>query len=355
MRSPARAARSPPTAARDPQQHRHGQPHLRRRDDEQGDLGEDTGLVGNWKLDEPSGAAIADSSGYGNGGNLVGGFGRTTPPPAITFSDPNAATFDGTAYSILGITGIPANNAPQTISVWVNLTSNAGVQNFVTLINGGSGSAVQVGIRNPNVVVWSYGGGTLASAPLTGTGAWHHITYTYDGTTHRLYLDGVAGTPTTNPPQTSTPTQTYLGSYDGANEFLQGALDDVRVYNRALSPAEVTTLAGGSNLAGRRRHPHLHGYPDVDRRPGDRHRNRDRREPAQHRGQLAQPGGVFTGTGAVTLTATDAGNVVVSGGSSFRCSASTVTGARIRSPTRRWSPTGRSRSPPGQRWPAPAP
>ena len=267
----------------------------------------------------PSGAAIADSSGYGNGGNLVGGFGRTTPPAAITFSDPNAATFDGTAYSILGITGIPANNAPQTISVWVNLTSNAGVQNFVTLINGGSGSAVQVGIRNPNVVVWSYGGGTLASAPLIGTGAWHHIAYTFDGTTHRVYVDGVAGTPTTNAPQTATPTETYLGSYDGANEFLQGALDDARVYNRALSPAEVTTLAGGSNLS-----PGVggtHTFADTLTSTGDLVIGTGTvigASPLNIGGSWLNTGGVFTGTGAVTLTATDAGNVVVSGGSSFQ-------------------------------------
>jgi len=131
--------------------------------------------------------------GSGNGGDLTGGYGRTTPPATLTQST-SAVSFDGTAYSILGVTGVPANNAVQSISCWVNLTSNAGVQNFVTLINGAAGSAVQVGIRNPLTYVWSYGAGMLATAPLIGTGAWHHLLYTFDGTTHRLYVDGVAGT-----------------------------------------------------------------------------------------------------------------------------------------------------------------
>ena len=93
----------------------------------------------------------------------------------MSFADPTGATFDGTAYSTMGVTGMPANNQAQSISLWVNLTSNAGVQNFSPLINLGTGSAVQVGIRNPDLVVWSYGGGTLASGPLPTTGAWHHV------------------------------------------------------------------------------------------------------------------------------------------------------------------------------------
>ena len=77
-------------------------------------IGQESGMVGHWRLDEPAGAPIADSSGYGNGGNLVG-CSRTTPPAVLT-SSTNAVSFDGTAYSILGVTGIPANNAVQSIS-----------------------------------------------------------------------------------------------------------------------------------------------------------------------------------------------------------------------------------------------
>jgi hypothetical protein len=292
-------------------------------------IGQDGGLVGYWRLDESSGAAIVDSSGYGNGGNLVGGFSRTTPPSAITFSDANAVTFDGTAYSTLGITGIPKNDEAQTISVWVNLTSNSGVQNFVALINGGSGSAVQLGIRNDScscLVAWSYGGGTLASAPLPSTGVWHHVAYTFDGTTHRVYVDGVAGTSTTNAPQTATPTQTYLGSYDGVNEFLYGALDDVRVYNRTLTAAQITTLAGGSNLS-----PGVggtHTFADAFVASDDLVIGTGTVTGTQTLsvgGSWLNNGGTFTGTGAVTLTGTIAGNVVVSNGSQF--SSLTVSGS----------------------------
>jgi hypothetical protein len=288
-------------------------------------MGQESGMVGYWRLDEGSGAAIADSSGYGNGGNLIGGFGRTTPPAALT-SSVNAVTFDGTAYSTLGVTGIPANNVTQSISCWVNLTSNAGIQNFVTLINLGTGSAIQVGIRNPDLIVWSYGGATLASGPLPTTGVWHHVLYTFDGTTHRVYLDGVAGTPSTAAAQTSTPTQTYLGSYDGINEFLYGALDDVRVYNRLLSAADATTLYTGGNPspgAGGN-----HTFADAFLSTGDfiiGTGSVTGTSTLSVGGSWVNSGGTFTGTGAVTLTGTSSGEVVTSNGSQF--SSLTVNGS----------------------------
>ena len=287
-------------------------------------IGADQGLVGYWKLDETSGAAIADSSGSGNNGSLAGGFGRTTPPPAVTFTDTEAATFDGTAYSTLGVTGIPANNAPQSMSAWINLTSNAGVQNFVALINGSS--AVQLGIRNdmycptsptPCLDVWAFGGIQLAYMALPSTGVWHHVAYTFDGTTHRIYMDGVAGTSTTTAPETATPSQVFLGSYNGTAEFLQGALDDVRVYNRALSPTEISTLAGGSDLnggAGR-----TQTFTDAFSSSDDLVINVGT---VTGTSALSVGGswinhGIFTGTGAVTLTGTLAGGAILSNGSQF--------------------------------------
>ena len=143
------------------------------------------------------------------------------------------------------------------------------------------------------------------------------LLYSYDGLTHRVYLDGVAQTSTTNAAQTSTPTQTYLGSYDGANEFLYGALDDVRVYNRALSAAEVTTLRGGNNLAGVGGN---HTFTDTFNSTADlliAGGTLTGSSALNVGGSWNNQGELFTGTGAVTLTATDAGNVVVSNGSQF--------------------------------------
>lgn len=286
-------------------------------------VGLNNGLVGYWPLDESSGSAIADSSGNGNGGTLSGSFSRTSTTPPLTFSDPEAVTLSG-GYASLGINNLPANNAVQSISLWVKLVSNGGTQNMIALANSGSSSGVQVGIRGGGLTAWSWGGGTLISTSLPSTGVWHHVAYTWDGTNNQLYLDGVAATSTTTAHQIATPSQAFLGTYDGADELLSGSLDDVRVYNRALSSTEVSTLAAGgttSTTAG------THTFADAFSASGSFTISAGtvKGSSALTVGGSWVNSGTFSGTGTVTLTGTTAGNSVVSGGSSF--AALTVNGA----------------------------
>ena len=98
----------------------------------QGHVGTTSGLVGYWKLDEASGATAADNSGYGNAGTLGGGYSRTSGPSAISFTNPSALTLNGTSGNVaLGINGLPAHDAIQSFSVWVNFPSSAGTQNIL--------------------------------------------------------------------------------------------------------------------------------------------------------------------------------------------------------------------------------
>ena len=81
-------------------------------------------------------------------------------------------------------------------------------------------------------------------------GNWHHVATTYDGTTRRIYLDGaqvIQDTPGANNAGTAN---FRIGSTNNA-EFFSGSLDDVAIYNTALTAAEVQALAsGGSPLSG---------------------------------------------------------------------------------------------------------
>ncbi len=72
-------------------------------------------------------------------------------------------------------------------------------------------------------------------------GAWHHLVGTYDGSTIRLYLDGVACSYTSS---LAGETLNNSGGYVslGANGVSTQLMDDVQMWNRALSPAEVTAL-----------------------------------------------------------------------------------------------------------------
>ncbi|MFT3858605.1 MAG: Ig-like domain-containing protein [Aquabacterium sp.] len=97
---------------------------------------------------------------------------------------------------------------------------------------------------------------TKYNITLAGTG-WHHVAYSVDSTNNvqTLYLDGVAVASTnyTEDVAYTNNTITRIGKFarsgwDGTglnnNHNLDGALDDTRVYNRALSAAEIATLAG---------------------------------------------------------------------------------------------------------------
>ncbi len=81
--------------------------------------------------------------------------------------------------------------------------------------------------------------------PIDGT--WIHVAATFDGATMRMYINGVEnGTPVSAPvPIATNGLPLSIGAeYNGtsATRWFQGAMDDVRVYNRALSAAEVLAL-----------------------------------------------------------------------------------------------------------------
>lgn len=192
-----------------------------------------------FKFNEGSGTSTADSSGNGHNGTLISG---VTWGPGRSG---NAVQLDGSSGSISCVlgTGLPANNAPQTISWWMNYPSTSGVQAAVCLTNPGAGSAIQTGFRNGQVTVWNWGGNTLVSAPPPAANSWHHFAYSFDGATHSLYVDGSLASSSTVAAQTAAPSRLDFGFTPGWGEFFGGRLDEVRIYDRALAPGEVASQA----------------------------------------------------------------------------------------------------------------
>jgi len=198
------------------------------------------GLVGVWPFDEGTGGVTTDLSGNGNVGTLVGGVTWTAGRfgSALVFDD-------GTGYVSASANGLPAANAPQSVSWWLNVpTIPNGVADALSLTNDGAHAGVQPGFRNGRVGVWQWGGTWLVSTAPPSSNAWHHYVYTFDGTTHRLYVDGVSRANSTVTPQSAAPVQLQFGRWSGGHEYVKGSLDDVRIYNRALSAAEARVLAG---------------------------------------------------------------------------------------------------------------
>ncbi len=169
-----------------------------------------------------------------------------------------AYSFDGTSsyVSVPDSTLLSLNGTDFTLNAWVNLTSNnssyassvlskrgAGTNNGWSWgINGSLSSPTGVVSYNPGVS--PYGTGTVT----VGLNGWHMITSVYDHTsqTFSIYVDNVFDHTTTG---VSSPSATsallYIGRDDpatGTSYFLKGALNDIRIYNRALSTTEIGQL-----------------------------------------------------------------------------------------------------------------
>lgn len=279
-----------------------------------------SGMVGYWKLDETTGTTAADSSGNGNAGTYnSSGVTHSTSLPSTLSGDVRSLLLDGsTGYVALGTTNFPANNAPQSMSLWFKGTAVTGTnQNMIALINGGGASANQLGFRDLNLVLWSYGGAALVSTAAPTDGAWHQVIYTYDGVTDSLYLDGVVkATSTTAVHQTGAPASAFLGTYAPNAEMWNGSLDDVRVYSRALTAGEISLLAGGGSpttIAG------THTFSDAFACTGDFSilAGTVRGSSALSVGGNWLNAATFTSTGTVTMTGTSSTGTITTGGASF--------------------------------------
>lgn len=185
-----------------------------------------------------------DSSGYGNHGTVVNATLTTD-----RFGNPDKAyLFNGTS-SYISIPATILTNANYTFSMWFN-PSNL---NSSTLIAVGVGGPDQ-GIQIVNGYYWGGGGynsdGTVTGARSTDfpdINAWYHIALTRDNNYIRFYVNGIlkvsASTNGLLPSYGSgTKTATIGAREPGTNLFFKGKIDEVGIYNRALSDEEILRL-----------------------------------------------------------------------------------------------------------------
>ncbi|WP_018353078.1 LamG-like jellyroll fold domain-containing protein [Longispora albida] len=201
--------------------------------------------TGHWAFEETSGATAADASGYGSSLTLTGGYSRTTGPSG------SALAFDGTGLGTA--TGVSIDTAASyTISAWAKLTDKNQTRVIATVDNPG-------GTFNPfyfeynkgadRWVMTAPGSGTagagfnyVQSANVAQAGVWTHLTATFDAPTrtYRLYVNGKLEGTNNNVTawQPATPGLLHVGQARSAEHFA-GAIDELKVWNRALAPEEI--------------------------------------------------------------------------------------------------------------------
>jgi len=217
-----------------------------------------TALVGYWKLDEGQGLIARDFSSGGHDATLTNGplWTASNLASSITYDDPAAITFDGVNdYVDVGASATP-NNAAFSVCAWVKLNSTSGWQALVSQdgTNTSAYTMVKSGVTGRFALIGetpdANGAGVTSTdgttTPVAGT--WYHLCGTSDTTALRLYVNGAMEGAITFASSWLATGHTILGAgkYSGARtNYLNGVLDDVRIYNVALTAAQVAALAAG--------------------------------------------------------------------------------------------------------------
>jgi hypothetical protein len=225
----------------------------------------EAGLVGHWNFDEGTGTTAYDSSGNNNVGTLVNG------PTWVDGKYGKALSFDG----VNDYVAVPHSNSLDfertdsfTISSWITVDSLSDYRNIIgkndnayrgwnlVLLSSSDASrpnSVCLVLTNTNIY-----DDLLACSPANSisAGNTYHIAATYNGSSDvsgvKIYINGV--------PQTVTPirnglsasiqtaNETWIGRHGwaGGSYPFDGIIDDIRIYNRALSASEIWAEYAGS-------------------------------------------------------------------------------------------------------------
>ena len=212
------------------------------------------GLVGCWTFDQAKGGLAADSSGAGNNGRIHGAeFMKRGSSYALKFDGVDDYVDCGDARSL---------RVHQAVTVMAWVFSDGAQSGEVGLVLKKSWSQYGLTAYQGRCYWYISGGQNNCSAQLP-PGVWHHVAGTYDGGTMRLYVGGkLVSWKTLSVPIMSSG-NLYIGRATYANSYFRGAIDDVRIYNRALSAEEIkahseqsfkdTTPPGGATYAVRLR------------------------------------------------------------------------------------------------------
>lgn len=196
-------------------------------------------------FDEPSGNTITDHSGQNNHFSLDGSNGIRTINGHTLFG----LTKNGITMPSLPLIGQTTN---RTVMLWVKGTGTTWIIRWhVSSIDSGSWGIMHL---SGNVAVQARSNINLATRPtypIPGDGLWHHYAATYDGTSVKLYVDGVFRSETVfaGPLRTDAETLNIMEWTDSNT-----SIDDLRIYDEALDEVAIANLmatpvaTGGSGV-----------------------------------------------------------------------------------------------------------
>jgi hypothetical protein len=220
--------------------------------------GAETGPVMNYTFEQVSGGTVPDVSGHGLDGRLVATVGARTLLPSLP-GHGLALHLRGDRHEYVAVPLLPVLDVDHyTLAAWVRYT---GVENDATnerwevmekagayWVNVRTNGQVRVGgfyggCSGPGV--WQY----LDSAKVLPTNTWRHVAATYDGAVLKVYVGGtLSGSKAVSGRTCVSGEPLAVGAKNNPTKglleaFWDGRLDDVRIYDHALTAAQVRALA----------------------------------------------------------------------------------------------------------------
>ncbi len=203
----------------------------------------DPNLIGWWKFDVGTGTNVIDWSGNGNDGTLTNG------PQWVEGYDDGALLFDGIDDTVEFANFVPPMQG--TITFWINPAS-VGPRGRIF----GGHDAFEAYVENDILANQLFAGGSdyLESNATIPTNTWTHVALTYDGTSHQMqiYLNGILDGENSQADDVWPGGAFAFGHRAARNqEYYNGLLDDVRIYNVVLTQEDIEkTMRGDPLLAG---------------------------------------------------------------------------------------------------------
>jgi|GEM_PF-6474414 len=212
--------------------------------------GTDSALVGCWQMEENGGSILEDGSSYANDATLYG-----APAWAPGIGGGYAIDLNGTSQYAL----VPDNSSLDisdqiTILAWIRPEQYA-TQDLIKKATQGSINGYELSLATTKSDATSqraffrinqvtsgdtYRINATTMYPIDGT--WMHVAATYDGSTMRLYINGVEESNLTLPAGTKIALNNVplsIGAQSTPSRYYKGWMDDARIFNRALSPEEI--------------------------------------------------------------------------------------------------------------------
>ena len=197
------------------------------------------GLVAYFKFEEASGRDIVDASGLEHDGETVGDADR------VEGKFGKGMQFDGESSYANVPAGTLGMFEAATMTVWVNVFAMPSTNSYnIVGMTSGPGAGFYLELYAGTLAAWQCGPNMNATFAYTAVDEWHHLAGVYTGAEILIYVDGeqrAKGAGTNLPDVNGMPFMISGDHAETANfgGSLDGIVDEVRIYNRALEADEI--------------------------------------------------------------------------------------------------------------------